>query len=102
MRYRIEKGVVLFIPADLAKQEYGVEHEPRDYQREKDDAQHHQHNLAQVQQYPADVQSCGEDDKADTQYEKEYGGFAASHVLLKCKTENGKLKIRRSISRFPF
>jgi hypothetical protein len=48
MSYGIDEGVVLFIAADFANQEYGIEDEPANDQSEEDDPEHEERDLSPV------------------------------------------------------
>src|SRR3954471_7778252 len=56
VRDRIEKGILLLVPADFTYQENGVQHHSRDDQAEEDDAEDRQHAHPPVQNDPADVE----------------------------------------------
>ena len=67
MRYGVDEGVMLFIPADLADQENRIQHDPGHDQEEEDDPEHQQESGAPAEHDPADIQreGCGDDAGAE-------------------------------------
>ena len=76
----VEKGVVLFVAADLTHQKDRVENQARDDQGKKDDAEHQQHDLADVEQYPPDIEGDRQDRKDDPEYQKEDCCLTPPHI----------------------
>ena len=74
----VDEGVVLFVAADFADEEDGVEDEARDDDAEEADPQHQERHLAPVEQNPTDVQSHGQPDQARPQRDEERDGFAVA------------------------
>lgn len=72
---------MLFVPPDFAEQKRRVQNKTRDDQRKEYNAENHQRDLAQIEQNPADIERNRHRDQADSENEKEYGGFTSSHVL---------------------
>ena len=78
VRDGVDEGVVLFVPADLAHQEDGVQHDAGDDDGDQQDAESEQNSGAPVEQYPADVENQDDEDEAGAQRDEERDGFAAA------------------------
>src|ERR1700733_15767162 len=72
VRDSVNEAVVLFVEADFADQEAGVEDQTKDDGGEKEDAHKQQQALAPVEDDPADVECDRQDNQEDANHEKEY------------------------------
>ncbi len=67
MRDGIDKTVVLFVAADFADEEAGVDDHAADDRREKNHAEEKQDGFAAIENDPADVERDGDRDEAHAQ-----------------------------------
>ena len=71
---------MLLVPAYLAKQKNRVQYQPGNYQREKNDAEYEQDDLAQIQQDPRYVERNGQSRQANAENEKKDSCLTPTHV----------------------
>lgn len=72
----VEEGVLTLVPANLADEKDGVEHDSGDEHGEEDDAQDREGDGALVEDDPADIEGDGEADKDDAEGNEECDGSA--------------------------
>ena len=78
---RVDETAVLFVAADLAHQENGVEDHAGDDGEEKYHAEEEQHDFATVEDDPADVQGDGEGHEGAAQHDEKGNRFSAARDL---------------------
>ena len=78
MRDGVDEGVVLFVAADFADQEGGVQDHADDDDERQQRAEEQQDAGVPAQQHPADVEQNDDRDEADAERDEERDGSAAA------------------------
>lgn len=81
----IQERIMLLVAADLADKKDRIQDEPCDDQRKKYNAKSEQSDLSQIKNDPPNIQRDRQHRQADSEYQKEDGGSAATHALILSK-----------------
>ena len=87
MRDRVDERIVLFVTADRSHEEDGVQDQPCNNDGKKNNAEDKQNHLAEVEQYPTDIERHGQPDEQYAEDKKENCRFTSTHAFnVKVKT----------------
>ena len=81
MRDGIDEAVVLFVAADFADEEDGVQNHSGDDRGEKNHAEKQQHAFAPIEDGPADSEGYGQGYEGAAQHDEEGDRFSAARDL---------------------
>src|SRR5215469_3016203 len=102
MSHGIQETIVLLVAADLTHQKDGVQHQPGDDERKKNDAQHQRHYAAPMQHNPADVKKNSQPHQATAQGNEKSDGLGAAgdaHGAMRIVVEKSCLREMRNGSK---
>jgi hypothetical protein len=92
VRYRIQKGVVLFVSADLADKKYRVQYQPVNYQREKDDPMTSRTTSRVFSKIQPTFKATPTRKGRSRARQRKWLFYAAAYLNCECRTVNIKTK----------